>query len=592
MSLALKKLAVAAPDDRSRLLLLGLDLELRNGTVTLLIGRTGSGKSTLLQTLAGIRPPTAGEVMLDGQPLWRRGRVDSSLLLRLGLTFQFPEQQLFARSVQGEFDYSLRPFRLDAAERESRIKRATSAFDPNGTVFERGRSPFSLSGGEQRRLALATTHAVIRDGDWLLMDEPTAGLEAAATAELLEWIRSRRGDTKGGIVIATHDLDTFFPLADRVIVLHNGVITADSPPAALCLSPESLLQAGVGLPSCIVAAQAFAHVGLPLSADLLTPEAAAQAIEAVLLGERPARRSEDAGITDASGAIAEPDGVPKLEHPGLSGQSRQAKQLEQPDGHQLAVPPPVAVPVWYRLDPRAKWLFYVVFVIGTMLQQQLIGLLVAALPLAASFLGLPASVLRGGFRFARPFVLFALLSIALSGIDGFGGSGIIPLQFSQERAQLTALNMLRLLLVTFASFWLTAATPYGSMMQGLSTLLKPGRRLKLPVEAFTLAVSLIFRFIPIVITEWQRFSAVVRARGKAAVKPDTVRVRDVPALVVPLLLSLFHRAEAMTVGLELKKAGSRIPTVRSATLIWSRLDSIYTAGTLMLLLVLILIRHF
>ncbi|WP_025851901.1 energy-coupling factor ABC transporter ATP-binding protein, partial [Paenibacillus ehimensis] len=275
MPLTLHNVSAAAPDDPNRRLLSDVSLAFEDGTVTLLVGRTGSGKSTLLQLLAGMRPPSSGEIRLNDEPLWRRRRVTQPLLLRLGLTFQFPEQQLFARSVRQEFGYSLRPYGLTAMEKEQRIQSACEDLGL-GAAFDPDRSPFALSGGQRRRLALATTIAA--SPDWLLMDEPTAGLESAAAKELLRYVQARKA-AKGGIVIATHDLDLFLPLADRVIVLDRGTIAADGTPAALCGNPETLVQAGVGLPSCVLLSHALARNGItPIPEGKLSPEDMADAI--------------------------------------------------------------------------------------------------------------------------------------------------------------------------------------------------------------------------------------------------------------------------------------------------------------------------
>ncbi|SDN40559.1 energy-coupling factor transport system ATP-binding protein [Paenibacillus sp. yr247] len=540
MPIALENIRVNAQDDPNHQLLKDIHFQLPDGSVTLLIGHTGSGKSTLLQVMAGILEPTLGSITMDEQPLWQKRKVNEAHLLRLGLTFQFPEQQLFARSVRQEFAYSLRPYRLGADERERRIRKASADLDPHG-VFAMDRSPFSLSGGEQRRLALATTFATAPD--WLLMDEPTAGLEAAAVRELLRLIRER---DRGGFVIATHDLDTFFPLADRVIVLDRGALVFDGSPEALCRAPELLSRAGVGLPSCVEAAIELARYGIAIAPDLLTPELAAPAIAAALR-ER---------------ASASPELAPHAAAP--------SPQATREAG--VAPKPPQAALL--RLDPRAKWLLYLLLVIGMMQQQLWSGLAVSTLLLGLMFLGLPRSVHRGSWKISVPFLIFMFISILLAGLDWSTAEGQLPLNFSLERGWSTALTLTRLFLVLMAGYWLAVTTPYGQLVQGLNWALAYFRKAKLPVESFSLAVSLIFRFIPLILGEWQRFSAIVRARGKAAIRPGAVRSRDIPALVVPLLLAMFHKAEQMTVAMEMKKIDGKQLMLKKNTLRWQRKDTI------------------
>ncbi len=540
MSIALQDIRVDAPDDPNNQLLKDINFTLSEGSLTLLIGHTGSGKSTLLQVMAGILEPTLGTITLDEQPLWHKRKVEQAHLLRLGLIFQFPEQQLFARSVRQEFAYSLRPYRLGADERERRIRAACADLDPRG-VIAMDRSPFSLSGGEQRRLALATTFATAPD--WLLMDEPTAGLEAAAVRELLRIIRVRE---RGGFVIATHDLDTFFPLADRVLVLDRGALVFDGSPEELCRAPEVLTRAGVGLPSCVEAAIELARYGIAIAPDRLTPALAASAIAEAL----------------RECASASPRPAPQAAAP-IPQATREAG---------VAPKPPQAAML--RLDPRAKWLLYLLLVIGTMQQQAWSGLAAAMLLLSLAFLGLPRSVLRGSMKIALPFLIFMFISILLAGLDWSTAEGQFPLGFSAERGWSTALTLTRLFLVLMAGYWLAVTTPYGQLVQGLNWALKYFRKVKLPVESFSLAVSLIFRFIPLILREWQRFSAIVRARGKASIRPGAVRSRDIPALVVPLLLAMFHKAEQMTIAMELKKIDGKQLLLKKNTLQWQAMDTI------------------
>lgn len=554
MSIALQNIQINVPDDPNQQLLKDISFELSDGSVTLLIGHSGSGKSTLLQVMAGILEPAAGVITLDEQPLWDKRKVDPAHLLRLGLIFQFPEQQLFASNIRGEFAYSLRPYRLSADEREHRIRAACADLDPRG-VFALERSPFALSGGEQRRLALATTFATAPD--WLLMDEPTAGLEAAAVRELLRIIRGRE---RGGFLIATHDLDTFLPLADRVLVLDRGELVFDGSPEALCRAPELLARAGVGLPSSVEAAQALARHGIAIAPDLLTPELAAPAILQAL-------RERSSASSPAPA-------------PAAAKHAREA-----------GAAPAAAPAAWLARDPRAKWLLYLLLVIGTMQLQVWSGLAASALLLGLSCLGLPRSALRGSWKIAVPFLIFMFMSIALAGLEWGTAEGQFPFGFALERAWSAAFVLTRLFLILMAGYWLAVSTPYGQLVQGLNWALSFFRKMKLPVESFALAVSLLFRFIPLILREWQRFSAIVRARGKAAIRPGMVRMRDIPALVVPLLLAMFHKAEQMTVAMEMKKIDGKQQLLRKSTLRWQAKDTLLVIWSLVVFGVLMLMRQ-
>ncbi|WP_159886584.1 ATP-binding cassette domain-containing protein [Paenibacillus puerhi] len=602
MSLALIQATAAAPDNPERLLLGPLDLSFSEGTVTLLIGRTGSGKSTLLQLLAGVRAPAGGEVHADGASIWRKWRADRRLVLPLGLTFQFPEQQLFARTIRHEFGYSLRPFRLSPAEEEQRTRDARAVWDRRD-AFAPERSPFTLSGGQRRRLALATTAATAPD--WLLMDEPTAGLEAASVLVLQAYIRQRR-ENGGGTVIATHDLDTFLPLADRVLVLQDGLIAADLPPRELCAQSWLLRQTGVGVPSCVTVSEALSAHGLELQPDRLTPEETAEAIAAALsLGGEPEIKRRDAAESD--GTSPEAEKLPTSAADTAGGLPTEARHPIAPQGEPLpsaasgasyaAEAPSASVPSapdagWVqRLDPRAKWLLYALSVIGTMQQQSWLGLTVSLVPVLLGLLSLPRERVKGLLKFAKPLALFFLLSVGLSGLTLTAGEGLPLFGFSAERAAITAFYVYRLLIVTLASLWFAGSTSYGRMVEGLNWALSYVKRTGLPVGSFALAVALLFRFIPMILSELERFSLIVRARGKASMRPGAVRARDIPALIVPLMLSLFQRAEDMTMAMEMKGTGtSPLQSARPSLLTWTRTDSLFTAAGLLALILLLSIR--
>jgi energy-coupling factor transporter ATP-binding protein EcfA2/energy-coupling factor transporter transmembrane protein EcfT len=554
MPIVLKEVGVTAPDSPEVTLLQDISVTLQEGSVTLLIGHAGSGKSTLLQVMSGLLKPQAGSIMVDEQPIWLKPmKADPKQLLRFGLTFQFPEQQLFARSIGQEFAYSLRPYKFEKEERDRRIREATHALDPQG-VFAMDRSPFALSGGEQRRLALATTFATAPD--WLLMDEPTAGLEAAAVRELLRMLRKRG---RGGLVVATHDLDTFFPLADRVLVLDHGELVFDGSPQELCRAPEVLARAGVGLPSCAEASVEMARVGIAIAPDLLTPVLAASAILAAL---------REAGSVSASAPVAAPVA---------------ARVAQPPRPAQRPAPePPAPQAGWLGLDPRAKWLLYLLLAIGTMGQQGWGSLAVAVVFVGCAFLGLPRSVLRGIRKIAMSYAVFLVFSVALAGIE------FSPLGYSVDNGWSTTFILTRLFVVLMAGCWLAMSTPYSQLVQGLNWALKYLYKVKLPVASFSLAVSFVFRFIPLIMREWQQFSMIVRARGKASVRPGSVRVRDIPALVVPLLLGMFHKAEQMTVAMEMKQIDGTTLLLQKNTMEWQRADTILVVVALFAWVLLLL----
>ncbi|WP_314000380.1 ABC transporter ATP-binding protein, partial [uncultured Paenibacillus sp.] len=189
------------------------------GTLTLIVGRNGAGKTTLLETMAGLRTLAAGRIEVDGLPLWRGAKPRREALLRYGAALQRSESQWFARSIREELHYSMKPYGFDGDERE---RRAAAALEQAGLPAELlAREPWTLSGGQQRRLAWACLAAA--GHGWLLLDEPTSGLDDGGIRLLRAFLGAHKAQGRGAVV-ATHDLDALWPLADAVVELDDGAV--------------------------------------------------------------------------------------------------------------------------------------------------------------------------------------------------------------------------------------------------------------------------------------------------------------------------------------------------------------------------------
>jgi energy-coupling factor transporter transmembrane protein EcfT len=228
------------------------------------------------------------------------------------------------------------------------------------------------------------------------------------------------------------------------------------------------------------------------------------------------------------------------------------------------------------------------------MQQHVMGLVAALGIITAGFTGLPYSVKINAIKVAKPFAMLMILAIFLSGLELSNSSGSMVIGFAADKAIVTGINLFRLFILTLASYWLTATTPYGSMLRGLNWALNFGKQLKLPTESFAMAASLIFRFIPMILQELHRFTIIVRSRGKAATPPGHIRARDIPALVVPLLLALFQAAENMITAMEMKgfNLGSKRNTMVVSELTWRPRDSIVVIGGVFFFLIMIGVTHY
>ncbi|HZG85909.1 ATP-binding cassette domain-containing protein [Paenibacillus sp.] len=528
MSIVAQGLTVTA--DTGATLLRNVGFAAEAGAITLIVGRTGSGKSTLLRTLAGLVPPASGNANVGGRPLWVGKRPDRALLLDISLAFQFPEHQLFASTVQGEFDYSLRPFKLP---KDERARRTIEALDAQGLPASMlAHPPLLLSGGQKRRVALATILAPRTP--WLLLDEPSAGLDAASLSrladELSRWKRSC------GIVLATHDLDAFLPAADRVVILKDGQVIAEASPEELADDPRPLLDAGVGLPESMLAAAALRRAGVPVPAGLCPPERLAEAIAAWPGPSGGAGEPQPAASTEAA------EQAPHREPPAEAEAGGAAT-----DG---------ARGFLYRSDATRKWLAYTLVSVGIILQTDWLGTAVAALFAGAGLAALTPHDRRRSLRLSRPLVWLMAFAVTFSGLR-FGAQ----LGFSVEPALETARRLIGFFEITVIGLVFTLSTGTAEMKAGLERGLRPLRRVGVPVEAIALSASLVLRFIPLILEEADRFAAIAGTRGKRGTKPGKVHLLDIPVFVIPLLTGLFQAVEDLILAMELK--GIRLQSGRS-----------------------------
>ncbi len=235
-----------------------------------LVGRTGSGKSTLVQHLAGLLTPAQGRVLLDGVPAHARTKEARSMRLRIGLAFQRPEDQMFEQTVFREIAFGPRNLGLGQTALAPRVHWAMEMVGLDAAMA--GRSPFTLSGGETRRVALASILAM--RPQVLILDEPTAGLDPRGRRDLLARVSAWQAETGATLVMVSHDLDELARVVDRVIVLDRGQVVADGPAAQVLSDAARLAAAGLRAPQAVMLLQALRGAGWDVRTDRLAPEEA------------------------------------------------------------------------------------------------------------------------------------------------------------------------------------------------------------------------------------------------------------------------------------------------------------------------------
>ena len=259
-----------------------VSLSIEEGSFSALAGHTGSGKSTLLQHLNGLISPTAGTVLVDGVNLAAHTKAEKKTALaarrQVGMVFQYAEQQLFEETIYADVAFGPRNFGLSDKEVETRVRAALAEVHLDFATY-RDRSPFALSGGQMRRVALAGVLALAPK--YLVLDEPTAGLDPKGRRELLQTIRELHHEHGTTIIFVSHNMDDIFALADEVAVLRRGELLLRGTPAEIFVEKETLASAGLRQPQLMAFLAGLRAAGLPLSAaDELsrTPREAARAI--------------------------------------------------------------------------------------------------------------------------------------------------------------------------------------------------------------------------------------------------------------------------------------------------------------------------
>ncbi len=229
----------------SKAALIDINLEIERGSCTALIGVTGSGKSTLIQHFNGLLRPTEGTVLVDGIDVRASGVDLRALRQRVGMLFQFPEAQLFARTVFA--DVAFGPQRMKLGRHEIRA-RVIAALETVGLPRREygSRSPFDLSGGQRRRVALAGVLAMLPS--LLVLDEPTVGLDADARAEFYMYLRRAQQMQGVTIVLVSHDMAEVASLADQLFVLHEGRLVMQGTPRNIFTEGDQLRQWGLAAP--------------------------------------------------------------------------------------------------------------------------------------------------------------------------------------------------------------------------------------------------------------------------------------------------------------------------------------------------------
>lgn len=259
-----------------------VDFSVNLGEFMGIIGHTGSGKSTLMQHLNGLLKPTAGTVYFDGKDIWSDNKFTRNVRFQVGLVFQYPEYQLFEETVYKDIAFGPRNMKLEPEEIQRRVQEAAAFVELPEEVMEL--SPFELSGGQKRRVAIAGVIAM--EPKVLILDEPTAGLDPRGREQILKNIRAYHQAKNATVIMVSHSMEEIADSVQRLVVVHDSHIAMDGTPRDVFSRGEELEAMGLAVPQVTKIFRRLRQLGLPVDDSIYTMEQAVSALQGLKGGGR------------------------------------------------------------------------------------------------------------------------------------------------------------------------------------------------------------------------------------------------------------------------------------------------------------------
>ena len=256
-----------------------VSLDIRDGEFVALIGHTGSGKSTLIQHFNGLLEATSGKIIIDGIDITDKKAKLTNIRKKVGLVFQYPEYQIFEETIAKDIEFGPRNLGLSDEEIHNRV---IEAMEMVGLDYEtdKDKSPFDLSGGQKRRVAIAGVIAM--KPTTLILDEPTAGLDPKGRDDILDQISKLHKDYNMTVVIVSHSMEDVAKIAERIVVMNDGKVALQGTPAEVFKEVDMLEKIGLGVPQVTYLVRELRKKGFDLSDNIFTIEEAKNEILSIL----------------------------------------------------------------------------------------------------------------------------------------------------------------------------------------------------------------------------------------------------------------------------------------------------------------------
>lgn len=517
---------------------------LSTGKITLLMGPNGVGKTTLLEKIAGLRAPEGIEITYGSEKvLWQEGRwgkqrLNSEALHQYSYSCQLPEEGLYARSVQEELDYSLRPYLLNKSDQLEHQDEALAAvgWDRSWLI----RDPYLMSGGERRRAALATVF--VTPAKWLLLDEPTAGLDGAGherVAMQLEKVKIKGA----GIILVSHDSDWALPLADHVLLLNGDGIIRLCGRDELLAHPVLLEETGLKIPDWLMTAHLLWRNGAATK-QIWKPVYAAREMMKV--------RGAYNGVGDKS--EDDPNQCELLEAVPISQGNERDNLRKRAKGKQ------------HRLtgfDPRSIWLSYVLISTGLFLLASWTGISLGTVVVASLLIAGNVSLRRWRGLIIN-YAVFSITTSVLFALAAGSDKGWVNIESFTD----VLFSFVRTMLVLLLGLAIPLVMTPLALRRSLTQMISINGRSPTWAQRFILMITLMMRFVPVLLALWERFVRIFLARGKSISRKPWIAVRRLKDVSIPFLLALFRLADEVTLALESRGVGLHQNPTQAIRLKW------------------------
>lgn len=256
-----------------------INIVIKDGEFNVLIGHTGSGKSTLIQHINGLLKPTSGRILVDDVDITDKSVKMSDIRKKIGLVFQYPEYQLFEETIEKDIAFGPTNLKLSVEEIHNRVKRAMNIVGLDYETFK-DKSPFDLSGGQKRRVAIAGVVAM--EPKILILDEPTAGLDPSGRDEILYQIKKLQQEYGMTIILVSHSMEDVAKVADKIFVMYNAECILSGSPEEIFTEVDTLESVGLAVPQVTYLVRKLRERGFDISEKIFTVEQAKTEILKVL----------------------------------------------------------------------------------------------------------------------------------------------------------------------------------------------------------------------------------------------------------------------------------------------------------------------